>query len=140
MFMGHYRHQLDAKGRVAVPAGFRKDLGPGSVVGVGPDDRLMIWPAHEWQQVTASTQVEERRYIRQLFANSRELELDSQGRMLLTPEHRTFAGIEDTAVFVGVGSCVEVVGVKRWEEESSAFTSSDFTALHDTVSSAEGGE
>jgi MraZ protein len=141
MFMGTFRHTLDSKGRVAVPAQFRKDLGAGSVVGVGPDDRLMIWPADEWQKVAerfsrgATTPSEERRYIRQLFANARELELDGQGRMLLSPQHRDFGGITDTAVFVGANTCVEVIGAERWDAEDAAFSSSDFTALHDAVSS-----
>ena len=142
MFLGNFRHQLDSKGRVAVPAQYRKDLGPGSVVGVGPDDRLMIWPADEWRDVserfrrTATTPAEERQYIRQLFANARELELDGQGRMLLSPEHRAFAGITDTAVFVGVGSCVEVTSPGRWDQDNGSLTSGDFTALHDRVTAS----
>jgi MraZ protein len=142
MFMGQYQHQLDSKGRVAVPAQYRKEFGPGSVIGISPDDRLAIWPANEWAEVaerfrrTATTPAEERRYIRVLFSNARELELDGQGRILLTPEHRKFAGIDQTAVFVGVGTCVEVLGTERWEGEMNSLTPSEFTALHDSVAAA----
>jgi transcriptional regulator MraZ len=146
MFMGHYQHQLDSKGRVAVPAQYRKDLGTGSVIGISPDDRLTIWPAQEWAEVaerfrrTATTPAEERRYIRVLFSNARELELDAQGRILLSPEHRQFAGIDQTAVFVGVGTCVEVLGSDRWEGEMSSLTPAEFTSLHDSVAAASAAE
>ncbi len=139
MFLGQYRHQLDPKGRVAVPATFRKGLPQGSVIGVGPDRRLMIWPPTEWDEMaarfrrTGASPAEERAYIRQLYANAREVELDAQGRLLLTQEQRDFAAIADRVVFVGAGTCVEVVGEQIWDGENSAVTPDDFTALHDRV-------
>jgi MraZ protein len=142
VFLGQYRHQLDAKGRVAVPAQFRRGLGTGSVIAFGPERRLVIWPADEWEGVaqshrrTASTPAEERQYIRQLYATAREVELDAQGRILLTPEQRTFAQIGERAVFVGVGSCVEVAGEEIWDGETAALSAEAFTELHDRVQTA----
>ena len=139
MFLGHFRHQLDSKGRVAVPAGFRKDLGAGSVITFGPESRLVMWPAEQWE-LTASrlsradlAPADERAYMRMYFANAREVELDGQGRLLLTPEQRSFARIGDRAVFVGMGSCVEVVGEDVFNAETAPLTPEDFTSLHDTL-------
>ena len=47
-FCGTYRHHIDDKGRVAIPAQLRRWLPEGSVVAPGPDSRLMIWPPEEW--------------------------------------------------------------------------------------------
>ncbi len=139
MFLGQYRHQLDSKGRVAVPAQFRKGLGRGSVIAFGPERRLVIWPTEEWLEVTqryrrtGATPAEEREYIRQLYANAREVELDGQGRLLLTSDQRAFAEVADRAVFIGGGNCVEVVGEGIWDAETAALSPEAFTALHDRV-------
>ena len=139
MFLGQYRHQIDAKGRIAVPAQYRKGFGPGSVVVFGPEGRLMMLPTAEWDEMAArfrrnaATPAEERVYIRQLFSSARELEVDAQGRMLLTPDQRRFAAVGERAVFVGMGNCVEVVGEQRWDGEVAQLSADDFTALHDRV-------
>lgn len=139
MFVGRYRHQLDSKGRVAVPAQFRRGLPPGSIVAYGPEGRLVIRAPEEWaalerdHRLTAETPADERRYLRVLYASARELELDQQGRMLVDPEHRSFARIGERAVFVGVGACVEVVGEEVWDAEHGDLDPAAFTALNDLV-------
>jgi MraZ protein len=139
VFVGTFRHQVDGKGRVAVPAQFRRGLSMGSVVAIGPEGRLMLYPAEEWTALearyrrTSETPAEERRLIRQLFGSAREVELDAQGRILLSPEHRDFAEIRERAVFTGVGNVIEVVGERVWDAEASALDASSFTDLHDRV-------
>ena len=139
MFVGSYRHRLDAKGRVSMPAQFRRDLPDGSVVAIGQDGRLMVWPPDEWRSLeqryrrTSETSAEERRLIRQLFGSARLFELDAQGRMLLAPEHRNFAQVRETAVFTGVGNAVEIVGEERWDADTGQLDAAAFTQLHDLV-------
>ena len=139
MLLGFYRHTVDAKGRVAVPAAFRRELAQGSIVTIGAEGRLVIRPVAEWEQLqqqfrlTSDTPPDERRFIRYLFANARELELDAQGRLLLTPEQREFASITDRAVFVGLGNVVELVGEATWEQEMHSFGPDQFTTLNDTI-------
>lgn len=139
MFVGSYRHRLDPKGRVSVPAQFRRELAEGGVVAVGTEARLVIWPPEEWRALearyrrTSDTPAEERRLIRQLFGSARQLDLDAQGRMLLAPEHRDFARIRDAAVFTGVGNVVEVVGEEVWDADAGRLDPDAFTELHDRV-------
>jgi len=139
LFVGTYRHRIDAKGRVSVPATFRKGLPEGSIVAFGPDGRLMIWPPDEWRaqeeryRRTSDTPAEERHLIRVIFGNARPFELDAQGRLLLAPEHRTFANMQDTAVFTGVGNVVEVAGEHTWDADSIGLDAASFTELHDRV-------
>ena len=142
MFIGSYRHQVDAKGRVAIPAQLRKGLPPGSVVAIGAEGRLVIRPPEEWAamerrfRLTAETPAEERRYLRALYASAREVELDAQGRLLLGDEHRRWAALQDRAVFVGLGNVVEVVGEETWDRENQDLDPAAFTALGDRVSSS----
>jgi MraZ protein len=144
VFIGSYRHQVDSKGRVAVPATLRKGLPPGSVIAIGTEGRLVIRPPAEWSDVesrfrlTADTPAEERRYLRALYASAREVELDAQGRLLLIDEHRRWAAIGDRAVFVGLGNCVEVVGEDVWDRENSDLDPAAFTALGDRVTHSAG--
>ena len=141
MFYGTFRHAVDAKGRVALPAQFRRDLA-GAVLAPGAERRLVIRPAAEWSayetnfRLTARSTAQERQFIRQLYAQAREVEVDAQGRILLPPEHRTFAGIGDRAVFVGVSTAVEVVGEEIWDADAALYTPDAFTALGDTLAAS----
>ena len=142
MFLGAFRHQVDGKGRVAVPAQFRRSLPEGSVIAVGTEGRLVIYPPEEWTALelryrrTSTTPAEERRLIRVLFGSAREVELDGQGRLLLAPEHRDFAHIGDRAVFTGIGNMVEVVSEETWDAETTGLDAASFTELHDRVNTS----
>ncbi len=139
MFYGTFRHAVDSKGRVALPAQFRRDLA-GAVIAPGAENRLVIRPAAEWQdyeqhfRLTADSSAEQRLFMRHLYAGAREVEVDAQGRILLTPEHRSFARIEERAVFVGVSNVVEVVGEAVWEAENAGLDPQTFTELGDRLS------
>jgi len=139
VLLGSYRHNVDAKGRVAVPALLRRSLEPGSVIAKGTERRLVIYPPSEWSvaeqrhRLTAESGPQERAFIRQLYASARPVELDAQGRLLLDQEHRRHAEIGDRAVFVGIGNVVEVVGETVWDREQSGADADAFTALNDAV-------
>src|SRR5438132_7655952 len=111
-FFGTYHHRVDPKGRVAVPAQLRRWLPEGTVVAPGPENRLMIWPPEEWRNQeeryrrTSETPAQERRFIRQLFGNTYPLQLDAQGRLLLSAWQREWAQVDEGAVFVGLGNVV----------------------------------
>jgi DNA-binding transcriptional regulator/RsmH inhibitor MraZ len=99
----------------------------------------VIRPADEWatlertHRLTAESPEAERRYLRALYASARPVELDGQGRLLLDGEHRRWAQIGDRAVFVGMGSCIEVVGESVWDAEQAGLDPAAFTALNDRV-------
>src|ERR1700694_924058 len=50
MFLGTYRHSVDAKGRVAIPARFREQLPSGTVISKGAEGCLQVYPPQEWGQ------------------------------------------------------------------------------------------
>jgi MraZ protein len=137
MFLGKYRHSVDAKGRLAIPARFREQLPSGSVVTIGPDGALRIYPPAEWAQVmgalrlSEATSPTERALVRRLFAEASEVEFDAQGRVLIPASLREAAGIKGAAVVSGANNLVEIWSEPRWRqlEEETA----DFTHLADEV-------
>ena len=145
-FCGTYRHSIDAKGRVAVPAMLRRGLPEGSVVAPGPDRRLRIWPPDEWsieKEVflrAAETPAQERSFQRLLQGNTYPLEIDSQGRMLISARQREWAAIDGTVVFVGLGGAVEISGEEVWAADQAELSPDEFTRLHDLVHRAGDGQ
>ncbi|HEV3232408.1 MAG TPA: division/cell wall cluster transcriptional repressor MraZ [Candidatus Dormibacteraeota bacterium] len=140
MFLGKYRHNLDAKGRLAIPAKFREQLPSGSVVTIGPDGALRVYPPGEWAEVTATlklgeaTSPTERALVRRLFAEAGEVEFDGQGRVLIPAGLRSQAGIAGTAVVSGANNLVEIWSEARWEALEAE--TADFTHLADEVARA----
>jgi len=136
---GTYRHHIDEKGRVAIPAQLRRHLPEGSVVAPGPEGRLMIWPPAAWAiqkelfQRTAETPAQQRRFLRVLSGNTYPFELDAQGRLLLSARQRAFAGIGDAVVFVGLGEAVEITADHIWQSEQPELDANEFTQLWDLV-------
>jgi MraZ protein len=138
-FVGTYRHRIDEKGRVAIPAQLRRLLPDGSIVAPGPDGRLMIWPPEEWERQlelfrrTAETPAQERMFMRDLTGNSYPFEVDAQGRLLLSAPHRAFARLVDVIVFVGLDTAVEIAAEEIWGSDQRDLTPDHFTQIWDLV-------
>ncbi len=126
MFTGEYRHAVDEKGRLAVPARFRAQLEGGCVVARWLDTCLAIFPMPAWEALSAKvgslpmTDPNARLLQRQLFAGAQEMELDRQGRVLVPQGLRAFAGLEGEAMVLGSRDHAEIWAPARWEEYSRA--------------------
>lgn len=137
MFLGHYRHSIDAKGRLAIPAKHREQLPGGSVVTIAPNGCLRIYPPSEWDAVTVELRVStatdtiERNLIRRMFAEAHDIEFDRQGRALIPARLRERAELGTTAVVAGVNNVVEIWNEERWD--ALIADTGDFTELADQV-------
>ncbi len=127
MLQGTTYLNLDAKGRLAVPAKHRKALGAGDgsgvVVTVNPYDRcLWLYPEREWQSVVQkvirlpSSQSDVRTLQRLLVGYAEELNLDGQGRILLGKALRKYAGLDRQVAFVGQGNKFEIWDAEAWDQ------------------------
>ena len=139
MFTGTYRVRLDEKGRLAVPAGFRKQLPEGSYVSVSQDNVLAIYPPDLWAALADQLRSplpgpEQRAMSRTLYSLSEAFEPDGQGRIILRPEQRRLTGIESpsTVVVAGSGTRVEIWPEDRWDSYS-ADAQGRFTEFADKV-------
>ncbi len=137
MFTGEYRHSVDAKGRLAVPAKFRSQLAGGAFVSRWLDTCLAIWPRDGWERlagkVAALPTVENagaRAFSRFVFASAVEVEYDAQGRFVLPAYLREAAGLGGEAVIVGSLDHAEIWSPARWEEYRRALESPEALAEH----------
>ncbi len=126
MFLGRFSHNLDSKGRLAIPAKFRGSLAAGLVVTRGIDRCLTVYPLVAWQRLTERIEAlsvsdpDARQFRRMVFAEAADEEPDAQGRIVLPPELRRYAGIEREAIVVGVNSYIEVWEPARWDALNAA--------------------
>ncbi|MBX5465229.1 MAG: division/cell wall cluster transcriptional repressor MraZ [Clostridia bacterium] len=121
MLIGEYRHSLDAKGRMTVPARFREELGSRVVLTRGLDRCLFVYPVPAWEQLRAGlarlpfTQADVRAFARLFFAGAVEGEVDRQGRLLIPSALREYAGIEREIAILGLSERVEIWSAAAWE-------------------------
>lgn len=125
MFMGEYQHNIDAKGRIIIPARFRQDLGDKLVVTRGMDGCLFGYPMSEWEKVeqkidTLPVNKKDARYFTRFFFSAAvECEFDKQGRINIPATLRDYAKIEKKCVVVGVSNRFEIWSDDRWNDFSN---------------------
>jgi MraZ protein len=124
---GQYAHNIDAKGRLFIPAKLREELGSTFHVIAGQDHCLYIFSEDKWnnwmEQLGTKT-YSEIKTLRSVFANAADCEPDGQGRILIPARLRDWAGLEKEVVVIGSFDRVEIWNAKRWAEMEEADFSS----------------
>ncbi len=126
MFLGRFEHNLDAKGRLALPARYRDKLADGIVITRGFDPCLLAYPMEAWLPLAervselSISDPDVRQLRRMLFAEATDLQLDRQGRVLLPASLRDFAGLDREAVVVGMHTFIEIWNPDKWGGERDA--------------------
>ncbi len=121
---GQYKHTLDAKGRLFVPAKLREELGTSFYVAKAPDGCLAVYPEEAWGRIIARSKElpgADMRAMRYFFANVAKCEPDKQGRFLLPESFRTYAGIRQEATFLGLADRAEIWASDRYEADEEKF-------------------
>ncbi len=120
MFLGEFAHTIDAKGRLIIPAKFRGLVVAGVVVTRGFDQNLMIYTMDEWQILAkriAQRPLADnnmRAFRRRVFSGAVDVTPDKQGRIIIPPYLREFAGIGRDVVIAGMFNCLEVWSSENW--------------------------
>lgn len=122
--MGEYHHSIDAKGRLIVPSKFREQLKDEFVITKGFDGCLYGYTMEEWNNIEEKfksvtlTSKDARKFLRFFFSGASSCEVDKQGRILIPPNLREYAGLDKEIVSAGVYSRIEIWSKDRWEENS----------------------
>lgn len=122
MFLGEYKHSLDAKGRISIPVKFRAELGSTAIVTKGLEGCLFLYPKMVWEQTAqkiASLPISSssaRSFSRLMLSGAMEVEIDKLGRALLPAYLREYAGIEGETVVAGLYNRAEIWEKKSWEQ------------------------
>ena len=124
---GQYAHNIDAKGRLFIPAKLREELGETFHVTIGPDHCLTIYPNDTWDDFMAKFHdmpYSKGKSLRALSANAVDCEPDGQGRILIPAKLRKYADLEKEVVVIGSFDRAEIWNAERWAiEEAMAFES-----------------
>jgi MraZ protein len=125
MFLGRFDHVLDEKGRLAIPARFRADLQGGMVLTRGNDRCLNLFPEARWAEIAARLDAlpmgdpNARNLRRAAFAAAEPVELDKQGRIVVSERLRAYAGISGNVAVVGMNSYLELWDQTAWDAVES---------------------
>ena len=140
MLSGEYRHSIDPKNRLFIPAKHREVLtreDTSFVVTAAMRDKcLRIFSISEWKEYAAGYEKfqgrERTKLLRKLYKDMLTPTPDSQGRIVLSPALLEYAGISKNTVIVGCGKYAEI-----WDEEAydamMAEDDSDLDSLIDMV-------
>ena len=100
MFGGEYRHSIDGKGRLMIPAKYRDEIAGESLCLVTAfDECLSVYPQSSFRD-----------------SNMREVNLDPQGRILISQDQRTKANLTKDVVIVGSDDYFEIWDADKWAE------------------------
>ncbi len=120
MFIGEYTHNIDDKGRLAIPTKFRAALAKGAVVTRGLDRALAVYPAKQWKELAEKlaampiSQSKSRAFSRLMLAGAMDVSLDKQGRVMLPEYLREYASVNKKVVVTGLYDRLEIWDEAAW--------------------------
>ena len=126
MLMGEFQHNIDVKGRLAMPSKLRESLGVKFILTKGLDGCIFVYGQDEWntlvEKLKKLTMVKKsaRSVARYFFSSASEVECDKQGRILIPAVLRTHANLEKSVIVVGVGTRAEIWSETAWNDCTDA--------------------
>lgn len=142
-FIGCYQHSFDEKNRLMIPRRLRDRLegereGFGFYITRGMEKCLAMFTSSQWDEIEKEMagareefrNTDNRKFMRQFYGNAEYVEMDKQGRILLTERLKKLGELSRDVVLVGVGKRIEIWDAKRWEEfmKESADQFEDFAS------------
>jgi len=122
MFIGEYSHTIDPKKRLALPSKFRGELGSKVVVTRGLDNCLFVYPMKVWEEIATKLgtlpvgEAATRSFIRVMLAGAADVELDSQGRILVPEYLKNDGGLKKDVTIVGLFNRLEIWDSEEWRK------------------------
>ena len=140
--LGEYQLKLDAKGRLKLPSGLKKQLEPADngrfVINRGFEKCLVLYPFNEWEQVSAKVNKlnrfvkKNREFIRYFFRGATEVQLDSSDRLNLPNHLLEYADVKKELLLAANNNIIEIWNKKRYDELME-IDSDDFADLAEDV-------
>ena len=123
MFVGNYSHSVDGKGRFIMPSKYRDQLDGRCMVTKGMDNRcLYIFTLSEWEdfasrlQALPNSKSDIRKLQRHFLAEAELVEIDKQGRCLISQQLREYAGISSGIKLFGLYNKIELWSSEYWTD------------------------
>jgi MraZ protein len=131
MFLGEYQYTIDDKGRLTIPAKFRRPLAGGLVVTRGFDRNLAMYPMATWSGLVDKVNqlpygdLQARRFRRLVFSGASDAELDKQGRINIPTYLLDYGMITKDVIVVGMNNFIELWSPDQWEAECDIMESTE---------------
>ena len=121
LYYGEYRHVIDAKKRLFIPAKMRECLGESFYVTRKISEPcLAIYSEEEWQKFSSklnSLPDSKMGKIKQfIFSQTAQITPDSHGRVLLPANLTAYASLEKNVVIAGVGDQIQIWNEAAWDK------------------------
>lgn len=122
MLIGEYKHTIDTKKRLAIPAKFRKDLGERAVITKGLDNCLVVYTLEEWQKLAQKlenlpfSQADARNFARIVLSGAADVELDKLGRILIPDYLKEYGVLKKNVTLLGLSNKIEIWDSEKWQE------------------------
>ena len=122
MLLGEFRHNLDSKNRLTIPAKLRVELGERPILTRGLDSCLFIYPHRDFELFMEKlnklplSQKKARNFKRFMLSGASEIEIDGLGRVLIAEPLRKYAQLLKNIVIIGVSDRVELWDERVWNE------------------------
>ena len=134
---GNYKHTIDAKGRLFIPAKLRDELGGRFYVTKGLDNCLFVYPEPVWKEIEAQMMKlplsKSRDLQRGLFAPAELCEPDSQWRIVVPQRLRAYAKLEKDVTVLGVGNRAEIWDTEKWDTIDESFDADTMADAMDSL-------
>lgn len=121
MLLGEYRHQLDAKNRIRMPAKLKAGLGERYLITKGSNHCLYVFPEAEMEKLgkklakISPFDMAAQKPLRLLLSSCCEAEEDNQGRVMIPQNLRSFANLTKDIVVIGSGTHAEIWSAEAWD-------------------------
>ena len=144
MFRGIHNINLDAKGRLAIPTRYRGTINDQStgnmIITVDPGEKcLLLYPLSAWNDIEKQIndlpafQKNSRRVQRLLVGHAEDIQMDKNGRILISQPLRVIAGLDKKVTMIGQGKKFEIWGNDYWESKVSKWRTEDTDESEETV-------
>jgi MraZ protein len=134
-FIGKYEYSVDPKGRVNIPAKFRKALSPEAeetfIIVRASENCLRAYPKDTWAKYKAKlfalpNTPENLKFKRMISSTSSDSALDVQGRIMLTATQMELARITREVTILGLSDYIELWDTARFKEYAESKQDFDF--------------
>ena len=122
MLLGEFKHNLDSKNRLTIPAKLRLELSEKPVLTRGLDNCLFIYSHRDWELFMEKLnklplgQTKARNFKRFILSGACEIEIDEMGRALIPELLKKYSGITKEVIIIGVGDRIELWNEDVWNK------------------------
>lgn len=135
MLFGGFDHKIDKKGRVFIPSAFREELGESFIIcrGIYGKRCLCVYSAEQWkclvEKIGTLPGTKSSAVKRFLYDGAFNVEFDTQGRILVPPTLREYAGFDSEVHIIGMDTNLEIWDTTLWNEENEQNTLESISAV-----------